>query len=683
MATAEQFIKQWIAAGLVTRGDVDDFLATVSNPPQTAEDLAKAAIRHGKLTKFQAQLIYQGKGKSLTLGNYLILEKLGQGGMGQVFLATHRRMKRQVALKVLPAKFMGSAKAVERFHREVEAAARLAHPNIVTAYDADEHRGVHYFVMEHVDGKDLASVIRGTGPLTVERAVDVTLQAARGLAFAHDHGVVHRDVKPGNILLSTTGQVKILDMGLACLADGDGVADHGLTGTGMIMGTVDFMAPEQGVNTKNADARADQYALGATLYFLLTGRPLYGGETAVEKILAHRDHPIPDLQTQRPDVPARLAKVFTKMVAKRPEDRYPHMAAAITALEGVSQSAADSVTDDALQEFLKIREVESMPTLIEPPAPLQAPVATKPVTKPRTKKKRAQQETLQSGFLSDTQTVQPSVASPPPPQPPRRLSWVAAGVLGVAMLLGGIIIRIRGKDGSVTEINVPDGATVEVVQEPTTPRPAPIPKADEIDFITEREVAEWVRSIGGSGQWIDVASGNIGSFNPDTPLPLFDVALHEAYLGGNQQVTDDDLKRFTKCQRLSNLSLNWTAINGSGLQHLASVQTLATLDLNNIGISGNELTDDELAFLGSLGQLKWLSLANNWSLTDVAILHLKGLVNLEHLDLYMLRITDVGLSYLGDTPRINGIVIGSTGVPVSFMCPAKVLRSRCLTTRAS
>ncbi len=230
--------------------------------------------------------MYQKKSRGLLIGNYLILDKLGQGGMGMVFKARHRRLGRVGALKILPPSFARDRSAVLRFRREVEAAGRLKHPNVVAALDADEDRGVHFLVMDYVEGKDLDHIVRERGPLPVGQAVDCLIQAARGLEAAHAAGIVHRDIKPGNLMLDQAGAVRVLDLGLARIADAanpfNKTAARRLTESGMYMGTIDFMAPEQAEDSHRVDHRADIYSLGCTLFYLLTGREPFPGENRTQ-----------------------------------------------------------------------------------------------------------------------------------------------------------------------------------------------------------------------------------------------------------------------------------------------------------------------------------------------------------------------------------------------------------------
>ncbi|AMV16940.1 Serine/threonine-protein kinase PknB [Planctomyces sp. SH-PL14] len=323
------FVTQLVESGVVSQDVVERLQSEAS--PASAEEFARSLIALKQLTPYQARNLLAGKGRGLLLGNYVILDKLGQGGMGMVLKAHHRRMDRIVALKVLSPHLVKSNELVSRFHREVKAAAKLSHPSIVMAFDADEARGTHFLVMEYVEGSDLSDVVDREGPLAIPQAVSYVVQAAEGLAFAHLHGVVHRDIKPANLLLGRNGFVKILDMGLARI-EGETGTNAQLTGSGAVMGTVDYMAPEQALSSKRADARSDIYSLGITLWYLLTGRPAFDGDSLMARLLAHRESPVPSLRTARQDIPSKLDDVFRKMIAKRPEDRFSSMPEVLEAL---------------------------------------------------------------------------------------------------------------------------------------------------------------------------------------------------------------------------------------------------------------------------------------------------------------------------------------------------------------
>jgi tRNA A-37 threonylcarbamoyl transferase component Bud32 len=336
----ESFIQALFDARLMDRSEFESFLErfALESRPRQAEALARELIRARRLTEYQAGALLQGKWRGLAVGNYLVLDRLGKGGMGMVFKARHRRTKRIVALKLLPPSYARSESAVLRFQREAEAVGRLGHPNIVAALDAGDFNGLHYFVMEYVEGCDLARLVKEEGPLPLERALDYLGQAARGLKAAHDQGTFHRDIKPSNLMLDTAGTIKIVDLGLARIGpemdvSGPADSDFELSSPGDILGTVSFMAPEQALDPSAADHRSDIYSLGCTLYWLLTGATPYSGATRLACLQAHREQPIPRLRDRLPAIAPIVDTMLERMLAKAPADRYESMAALLADLE--------------------------------------------------------------------------------------------------------------------------------------------------------------------------------------------------------------------------------------------------------------------------------------------------------------------------------------------------------------
>ncbi len=290
--------------------------------PAAASDTASMLVRSGMLTAFQARLILQGRYKGFKLGAYVILDQIGAGGMGQVFLAEHTAMRRRVALKVLPSKQAADRNNVERFYREARAVAALDHPNIVRAHDVCHDRGAYFLVLEYVDGKNLADLLRARGGrLAYGEAAGLVAQAAAGLQHAHEKGLVHRDVKPGNLLVDRDGVVKILDMGLARFFEDENDQLTKKFESGAVMGTADYVAPEQLLDSSAADCRADLYSLGATLYHLIAGQTPFTGTTTA-KLVAHQLKTAPPVHEVRPEVPVGLSDVVARMMAKDPAARY-------------------------------------------------------------------------------------------------------------------------------------------------------------------------------------------------------------------------------------------------------------------------------------------------------------------------------------------------------------------------
>jgi serine/threonine-protein kinase len=321
-----------------------DKLDALANLPEARETdpraLAKVVLKRGWLTRYQINQVAAGRGKDLFVGYYLLLDRLGEGGMGRVFKAQHRHMGRIVALKLMRKEKLGSPEAVARFYQEVQAAARLTHPNIVIAYDAGQAGSVHYFSMEYVDGPDLLRLVRERGRLPVSQACEFVRQAALGLQHAHEQGLVHRDIKPGNLLVAggASPVVKILDMGLARLG-GSFENERQLTKLGQVLGTPDYLAPEQAIDARTVDIRADIYSLGCTLFFLLTGKTPFRGDTLAELLMKHQMEPPPLLREALPGAPPELQALLARMMAKKPDTRPKTPAEVAAALEPLARGA--------------------------------------------------------------------------------------------------------------------------------------------------------------------------------------------------------------------------------------------------------------------------------------------------------------------------------------------------------
>jgi serine/threonine-protein kinase len=323
-STVPELLDRLRRSGLVPADRLEGFLVGLhasGSDPKTVVDLLDRLVEVGMITRFHAERLAAGKYKGFQLGSYLILDQLGTGGMGQVYLAEHTAMRRLVGLKVLPL-WADDAVARERFLREARAAATLDHPNIVRVFDLCQEGKLLYLVMEYVDGVSLQALVAKYGPLDVNTACHYARQVAFGLQNAYELGFVHRDIKPANLLLDRAGVVKILDLGLV-RSEAD--ADAGLTkqlDNKSILGTADYVAPEQAVDSSNVDIRADIYSLGATLYYLLAGRPLFPeGRTAQKLVWQQIKDPVP-ISRLRPEVSEDLAEVVHTMLQKRPSDRY-------------------------------------------------------------------------------------------------------------------------------------------------------------------------------------------------------------------------------------------------------------------------------------------------------------------------------------------------------------------------
>lgn len=295
--------------------------AAAGRPIKDAAPVAKALVRAGLLTSWQCDKLLGGKHKGFFLGKYKLLDHLGTGGMSSVYLAEHVLMQRRVAVKVLPKNRVQDSSYLARFHREARAAAALDHRNIVRAYDVDNDGDIHYLVMEHIEGRDLQITVKQDGPLDFAKAADYIRQAAEGLTHAHHAGLIHRDVKPANLLVDPKGVVKVLDLGLARFAD-EQRASLTVAYEENVLGTADYLAPEQALDSHGVDARADIYSLGCTLYYLLTGHPPFPEGSLPQRLMKHQKESPSSIRNDRPDMPEDLLAICDKMMAKKADQRY-------------------------------------------------------------------------------------------------------------------------------------------------------------------------------------------------------------------------------------------------------------------------------------------------------------------------------------------------------------------------
>jgi eukaryotic-like serine/threonine-protein kinase len=329
--TTEEFLDIVRKSQLLEPAKLSAFLTTHPNGFDSPKALCKKLHVDGYITTFHADQLLRGKYRGFFLGKYKILDRIGLGGMGQVFLGEHNTMRRRVAIKVLPPDRAENNFSRERFLREARAAGQLDHPNLVRAFDFDGEGEVLFLVMEYVDGISFHDLVMKVGPLDANRVAQYLLQSAHGLSYLHSFGLVHRDIKPANLLVDRQGTVKILDLGLVRSE----VEEDNLTrGEGVkMLGTADYLAPEQAIDCTKVDVRADIYSLGATAYFLLTKRPPFECEKVSQKLMAHQVKIATPLHELRPEIPVNLSNIIAKMMSKKPEDRYQSPTELIQILE--------------------------------------------------------------------------------------------------------------------------------------------------------------------------------------------------------------------------------------------------------------------------------------------------------------------------------------------------------------
>lgn len=353
IASAETLLDALRDSGLLAPAELDALARELAPFADDMPGALRHVVEHELVPVYQLRKVIHAKTADLFVGPFVVLDKLGEGGMGKVFKARDTRTGRIAALKVIRPHLLTNPVIRGRYEREVRAALSLRHPNIAAAFEAGEVGGKVYLALEFVDGIDLARLVRTFGVLPVPEACEYLRQAALGLAHAHSKGFVHRDIKPGNLVVAGERHhpdatepvvVKLLDMGLVRNVGLDDEGGGDLTRAGTVVGTPDYMAPEQAKNSSLADHRADLYALGGAFYFLLTGKPPFHVGSPIEKILKHQIDPPPPIQAIRPDVPDELARLIARLLAKRPEDRPGSAAEVVAILEPMTKFTGESAS---------------------------------------------------------------------------------------------------------------------------------------------------------------------------------------------------------------------------------------------------------------------------------------------------------------------------------------------------
>jgi serine/threonine protein kinase len=442
MPAVEDFLKTVLRSGILDRAQLQQALGGLpaegrDDPQRVAEHL----IKSGKLSRFQARKLLKGVALGLVLGPFQVLAPIGRGASGTVYLARDTRSQHLLALKVLPPKRAREQERVlARFRREMEMIGRVAHPSIPMLYEVGICSQVHYIAMEYIPGQSLHRLVSKEGPLAVPRAARIFAEVASALDHAHNQGLVHRDLKPSNILITPHDHAKLLDLGLA-LWEGERGGDRSVIGgAGYVVGTMDYISPEQAVDPSRVDSRSDLYGLGCTLFFTLTGRPPFPAGTSKEKIQRHiRDEP-PLVTEFNSAVSPAFAAIVRKLMAKKPRERYP--TAAVLREELVMWSAGevalplDRPEDEGYQEAVAQLEAADLPEtdsslaipvgLGEGDIPLAIPAGT-PVAIPIPEEPTKQLGRTDSVVLSLTESA-PAAANP------NRLLYLSIGAAALVFL---------------------------------------------------------------------------------------------------------------------------------------------------------------------------------------------------------------------------------------------------------
>ena len=460
--STEELIELVRKSGVVGEEKLADYLRLrqlTDELPTDTRQFADEMIRDGLLTYFQSEQLLQGKWSGFTIGRYKLLERVGVGGMGQVFLCEHVHLGTRVALKVLPPAKAEQPAALGRFYREARAASSIDHPNVVRTHDIDQD-GFHFIVMDYVPGPNLLDVVKRFGPMDLGRAASYVRQVADGLDHAFRSGIIHRDVKPGNVLIDRNGHARLLDLGLARFYQ-----DHTDLLTikyddKIVLGTADYIAPEQVANSHAVDIRADIYALGSTLYFLLAGHPPFPTGTVSQKLLSHRTKEPTPVRELRPEVPEALAAVLAKMMAKDPKARYQTPAQVSAALAEFVPAVVPLPSPEEMPRLSPAAQegVELPPAVSNEPVSCTGYSATASATALATRRPTTPPAGMPAIAQADVETPPPAFPTPLPesmrspvaspdtvaevPPPKKLIPWARIALIAIAILTGVALIVI-------------------------------------------------------------------------------------------------------------------------------------------------------------------------------------------------------------------------------------------------
>lgn len=562
-----------------------------------------------------------------TIGNYRLVEQIGQGGMGVVYRASHIHLKKPVVVKLILSNRWDNKVPIQRFYREMQVIGALDHPNIVKATDAGEIDGTCFLVMEYLDGHDVKSILKAEGKIPITSACYLLRQVANGLQYIHNHQLIHRDIKPSNIFLTVDGQVKILDLGLAGLIEGE-CSD--LTDSDCIMGSVYYMAPEQAQSVKSIDHRADIYSLGCAFYQMLTGRPPFKKPSQLETILAHRENPPPHLRVPIPEIPPVLEDLFQSMMKKDPAERIQTMAEVVEILDHFLNEQTDLVLSESSEtrftESQELRELCNNARLSPAIEALQQTASTQ--YQLRNKPARLRRNTLISSVFISCVLVSSAVslwylisasASTPPAQstltpeedeqliPHPELERKAA----ISLLGHGCALVISGRKEPVYRLeDLPAHdfyiAQIDFKPQPVTPEMlAPLKDLSKLEELS-------------------LANCQIAPHSLDALQGMLSLENLDVQTSG---ITDSDLATISSLQNLSNLSIHKNPdLTDQGLQHLSHLKKLQSANLARL----KKVTDNGVTFLRTNPRLRWLNLEDT-QITDEsvpALLQLHGIQKL-------------------------------------------------------